>query len=64
VGKSRKERSLSHDQFDINLVDEVLLHEVELVTNLMVATIETDDALTQDQIDELLGVVPQPRVGD
>ncbi|MET1042405.1 MAG: hypothetical protein ABWZ90_15290 [Acidimicrobiales bacterium] len=55
---------MSYDQFDINLVDEVLLHEVELVTNLMVATIETDDPLTQDQIDRLLGVVPQPRVGD
>ena len=55
---------MSYDQFDINLVDEELLEEVELVASLMVATIEADDQLTRDQIDQLLGVVPQPRVGD
>jgi hypothetical protein len=55
---------VSYDQFDINLVDEDLLAEVELVTTLMVATIESDEPLTEDQIDRLLGVVPEPRVGD
>ena len=55
---------MPNDQFDINLEDEVLLEEVELVTHLMVATIATDDPLTKDQIDKLLGVVPEPRTGD
>jgi hypothetical protein len=53
-----------YDQFDVNLEDEVLLEEVELVANLMVATISSDDHLTQDEVDKLLGVIPRPRTGD
>jgi hypothetical protein len=50
-----------HDQFDVTLEDSDLLGEVELTTNLIIAASETDDHLPETQIDEILGVVPQPR---
>lgn len=52
------------DQFDVNLEDGDLLEEVELVTNLMVAATSSDERLTTIEIDELLGVIPEPRKGD
>jgi hypothetical protein len=63
AGASRKERSLPNDQFDVSLEDTDLLEEVELVTHLMVASTSSDGPLSQDQIDELLGI-PRPRPGD
>jgi len=50
-----------HDQFDVSLEDSDLLGEVELTTNLIIAASESDDRLSDDQIDEILGVVPEPR---
>lgn len=50
-----------HDQFDVSLEDSDLLGEVELTTNLIIAASESDDRLSADQIDEILGVVPEPR---
>jgi hypothetical protein len=50
-----------HDQFDVSLEDSDLLGEVELTTNLIIAASESDDRLSDDQIDEILGVVPDPR---
>ena len=50
-----------HDQFDVTLEDSDLLGEVELTTNLIVAASESEDHLTVDEIDEILGVVPTPR---
>ena len=50
-----------HDQFDVTLEDADLLGEVELTTNLIIAASEADDHLAEDQIDEILGVVPEPR---
>lgn len=50
-----------HDQFDVTLEDADLLGEVELTTNLIIAASEADDRLSDDQIDQILGVVPQPR---
>lgn len=50
-----------HDQFDVSLEDSDLLVEVELTTNLIIAASESDEALSQEQIDAILGVVPQPR---
>ena len=47
-----------HDQFDVTLEDSDLLTEVELTTNLIIAASESDGALTQDEIDAILGVVP------
>ena len=48
-----------HDQFDVTLEDSDLLGEVELTTNLIIAATESDDALSPDQIDEILGVEPK-----
>ncbi|MCW2794344.1 MAG: hypothetical protein JWO76_3442 [Nocardioides sp.] len=50
-----------HDQFDVTLEDSDLLGEVELTTNLIIAASEADEHLSDDQIDQILGVVPQPR---
>lgn len=51
-----------HDQFDVTLEDADLLGEVELTTNLIIAASESDDHLSTDDIDRILGVVPpQPR---
>ena len=52
------------DQFEVSLQDDDLLEEVELVTNLMVAASEADAHLTQEQVDDILGVIPHPRSGD
>jgi hypothetical protein len=49
-----------HDQFDISLEDSDLLGEVELTTNLMIAASESDEHLSVDEIDRILGV-PLPR---
>ena len=53
-----------HDQFDVSLEDSDLLVEVELTTNLIIAASESDETLSQEQIDAILGVVPQPRSED
>ena len=47
------------DQFDVSLEDSDLLGEVELTTNLIIAASETDDHLTLQEIDEILGVEPR-----
>jgi len=49
-----------HDQFDVTLEDGDLLNEVELTTTLIIAASESEEHLTQDEIDRLLGVVPRP----
>ena len=49
------------DQFDVSLEDSDLLGEVELTTNLIIAASETDEHLTDAEIDEILGVAnPEP----
>lgn len=51
-----------HDQFDVTLEDGDLLNEVELTTTLIIAASESDEHLTTEQIDALLGIVPiRPR---
>jgi len=57
----RMRRDEVHDQFDVTLEDSDLLGEVELTTNLIIAASESDEHLPADQIDEILGVVPEPR---
>jgi len=61
---SRRECFVPSDQFDVNLQDEDLLEEVELIATVMVATTDSDEHLSQAQIDDILGVVPAPRTGD
>ena len=48
-----------HDQFDVTLEDQDLLREVEITTNLIIAASETDEHLSREEIDQILGVVPQ-----
>ena len=45
-----------HDQFDVTLEDADLLGEVELTTNLIIAASESDEHLSADEIDRILGV--------
>ena len=49
-----------HDQFDVTLEDDDLMGEVELTTTLIIAASESDEHLTQEEIDQFLGVVPKP----
>ena len=44
------------DQFDVTLEDPELLQEVELTTNLIIAASETDEHLSAEEIDKILGV--------
>lgn len=45
-----------HDQFDVSLEDADLLGEVELTTNLIIAASESDEHLSAEEIDQILGV--------
>ena len=47
------------DQFDVSLEDSDLLGEVELTTNLIIAASDSDEHLTREEIDEILGVDPR-----
>jgi hypothetical protein len=47
-----------HDQFDVTLEDSDLLGEVELTTNLIIAATESDQPLSTDEIDRILGISP------
>jgi hypothetical protein len=49
-----------HDQFDVTLEDADLLGEVELTTNLIIAASESEGHLSQEEIDQILGVHPYP----
>jgi hypothetical protein len=44
------------DKLDVSLVDTVLLAELELTTNLIIAASQSESHLSQDEIDALLGV--------
>jgi hypothetical protein len=61
TGPTHPGRADVHDQFDISLEDSDLLGEVELTTNLIIAASESDEHLSVDEIDRILGVVPPPR---
>ena len=49
-----------YDQFDVTLEDADLLGEVELTTNLIIAASESDEHLSQEEIDRILGVEVRP----
>ena len=46
-----------HDQFDVTLEDSDLLGEVELTTNLIIAASESEEPLTVEEIDRILGLL-------
>ena len=59
-----REGPTMYDQFDVTLEDSDLLGEVELTTNLIIAASESEEHLSQDEIDRILGVdvrPPEPR---
>ncbi len=61
---SLREGPNMYDQFDVTLEDADLLGEVELTTNLIIAASESEEHLSQDEIDAILGVdvrPPEPR---
>jgi hypothetical protein len=51
-----KEDSSVNDQLDVAVHDSEVLAEIEMMTNLIIATSESDGPLPQPQIDEILGV--------
>jgi len=48
------------DPFDVSLEDGELMDEVELTASLIVAANQSDDKLTDEQIDTILGVRHEP----
>jgi hypothetical protein len=52
------------DPFDVRLQDDELLDEVELTANLIVAANQAGARMSVSEIDQILGVLPQPREGD
>ena len=47
------------DQLNVPLEDSELLAEVELTTNLIIAASESEEHLSQEEIDRILGVTPR-----
>ena len=47
-----------NDQLDVSVHDTEVLAEIEMMTNLIIATSESDGPLSQLRIDEILGVTP------
>jgi hypothetical protein len=52
------------DPFDVRLEDAELLDEVELTANLIVAANQSETHMSVNEIDQILGVIPQPRTGE
>ena len=53
----------AHDPYGENLTDDDLQSEIELVGDLVVAATCSTGPLTQDEIDRLLGVLPEAEDG-
>ena len=47
-----------NDQLDVTVHDAEVLAEIEMMTNLIIATSESEGPLPQVRIDEILGVAP------
>lgn len=45
-----------NDQLDVNVQDAEVLAEIEMMTNLIIATSESEGPLPQQRIDEILGL--------
>ncbi|HEX6875878.1 MAG TPA: hypothetical protein VF165_09480 [Nocardioidaceae bacterium] len=52
----RERSSVVDDKLNVPLEDPELLAEVELTTNLIIAASESDSILSQEQVDDLLGL--------
>jgi hypothetical protein len=49
-----------NDQLDVNVHDNEVLAEIDMMTNLIIATTESDGPLPQMRIDQILGLDGQP----
>ena len=47
-----------NDQLDVTVQDTEVLAEIEMMTNLIIATSEAEGPLPQVRIDEILGIQP------
>ncbi len=52
----RERRGVVDDNLNVPLEDAELLAEVELTTNLIIAASESEAALSQEEVDTLLGL--------
>lgn len=50
---------MTTDPFDVDLEDDELLAEVELTADLIVAANQSDERLSSEEIDRILGVRPR-----
>ncbi len=57
-GSGQLEGGRVDDRLDVAIHDVDVLAEIEMMTNLIIATSESDKPLSQRRIDEILGVVP------
>jgi hypothetical protein len=46
------------DRLDVTVHDNEVLVEIDMMTNLIIATSESEEPLTEQRIDEILGVAP------
>jgi hypothetical protein len=53
---TQERRVVVDDNLNVPLEDAELLAEVELTTNLIIAASESEAALSQEQVDDLLGL--------
>ena len=53
---TQERSSVVDDKLNVPLEDAELLAEVELTTNLIIAASESDAVLSQEQVDQLLGI--------
>lgn len=58
ITRAPRMRNPVTDPLDVSLEDYDLMHEVELLTSLIMAANASQERLDQEQIDELLGVEP------
>ncbi len=52
----RARKPETDDKFDVQVHDAAALDEIEMMTNLMIATSDAEGPLPQDEVDEILGV--------
>ena len=59
---TREAEAVVADPFDVALEDSDLLVEVEMTTNLIIAATASDGPLPVEEIDRILGVIPDDDV--
>ncbi|MGH3447137.1 MAG: hypothetical protein ACRDQA_01675 [Nocardioidaceae bacterium] len=55
---------MTDDHLDVDVHDAEVLNEIDMMTNLIIATSASDGPLPQQRIDEILGVPTDDLAGD